>query len=41
MHGLKAASLDLNRKVLADVALKDEAGFRQLVDTAKAALEKA
>jgi large subunit ribosomal protein L20 len=41
MHGLKAASLDLNRKVLADVAVKDEAGFRQLVDAAKAALEKA
>jgi large subunit ribosomal protein L20 len=41
MHGLKAAGLDLNRKVLADVALKDEAGFRQLVDSAKAALEKA
>ena len=40
-HGLKAAGLDLNRKVLADLALKDEAGFRQLVATAKAALEKA
>ena len=41
VHGLKAAGLDLNRKVLADVALKDEAGFRQLVNTAKAALDKA
>jgi large subunit ribosomal protein L20 len=41
MHGLKAAGLDLNRKVLADVALHDEAGFGQLVSTAKAALEKA
>jgi large subunit ribosomal protein L20 len=41
MHGLKAAGLDLDRKVLADVALKDEAGFRQLVDAAKAALDKA
>ena len=41
LHGLKAAGLDLNRKVLADVALKDEAGFRQLVETAKGALEKA
>ena len=41
VHGLKAAGLDLNRKVLAEVALKDEAAFRQLVDAAKAGLEKA
>jgi large subunit ribosomal protein L20 len=41
VHGLKAAGLDLNRKVLADVALKDEAGFLTLVNTAKAALAKA
>ena len=41
LHGLKAAGLDLNRKVLADVALKDEAGFLTLVGTAKAALAKA
>jgi large subunit ribosomal protein L20 len=41
LHGLKAAGLDLNRKVLADVALHDEAAFGQLVVTAKAALEKA
>ena len=41
MHGLKAAGLDLNRKVLAEVALHDEAAFRQLVESAKAALEKA
>ncbi len=41
VHGLKAAGLDLNRKVLADVALHDDAGFRQLVESAKAALEKA
>ena len=41
VHGLKAAGLDLNRKVLADVALHDDAGFRQLVGTAKSALEKA
>ncbi len=40
MHGLKAAGIDLNRKVLAEVALQDEAGFRLLVDRAKAALEK-
>ncbi len=41
VHGLKAAGLDLNRKSLADVALHDDALFRQLVGTAKAALEKA
>jgi len=40
IRGLKAASLDLNRKVLADVALNDSAAFRQLVDTAKAALQE-
>ena len=41
VHGLKAAGLDLNRKSLADVALHDDAAFQQLVETAKAALEKA
>jgi large subunit ribosomal protein L20 len=41
VHGLKSAGLDLNRKVLADVALHDDAGFRQLVESAKKALEKA
>jgi large subunit ribosomal protein L20 len=38
LHGLKAAGLDLNRKVLADVALHDNAAFKQLVDSAKSAL---
>lgn len=41
VHGLKAAGLDLNRKVLADVALHDDAAFLQLVATAKSGLEKA
>ena len=40
VHGLKAAGLDLNRKVLAEVALKDDAAFRQLVEAAKAGLAK-
>jgi len=40
VHGLKAAGLDLNRKVLAEVALKDDAAFRQLVEAAKAGLER-
>jgi large subunit ribosomal protein L20 len=39
IRGLKAAGLDLNRKVLADIALHDEAGFGSLIQAAKAALE--
>jgi large subunit ribosomal protein L20 len=39
LHGLKAAGLDLNRKVLADIALHDEGAFQQLVEKAKAAAE--
>lgn len=38
MGGLTKAGIGLNRKMLADIAAKDEAGFRQLVDMAKAAL---
>lgn len=41
LHGLKVAGLDLNRNVLADVALHDDAGFQQLVAKAKAATETA
>ena len=41
LHGLKAAGLDLNRKVLAEVAYHDDAAFKSLVQSAKAALEKA
>ena len=41
LHGLKAAGLNLNRKVLADVALHDDAAFQQLVAAAKAGLESA
>lgn len=41
MHGLKLAGVDLNRKVLAELALQDESAFRLLVERAKAALEKA
>ena len=39
--GLKKANIDLNRKVLADIAANDEPGFRSLVDKARAALENA
>jgi large subunit ribosomal protein L20 len=38
MHGLKAAGLDLNRKVLAEIALNDEVAFRNLAELAKSAL---
>ena len=34
MHGLKKAGIDLNRKVLADIALKDPAAFKVLVEQA-------
>lgn len=40
MFGLKTAGITLNRKVLADVAVADPAGFTKLVESAKAALEK-
>jgi len=39
LNGLKAARLELNRKVLAEVALHDDAAFQQLVAVAKSALE--
>ena len=39
MHGLKLAGSDLNRKVLADIAVNDPAAFAQLVETAKNALQ--
>lgn len=40
MHGLKVAGIDLNRKVLADIAVTDAAAFTSLCDSAKAALAK-
>jgi len=38
LHGLKAAGFDLNRKVLADIALHDDSAFRNLAELAKSAL---
>jgi len=35
MHGLKLAGVDLNRKVLADMAVNDAAGFAKLAEVAK------
>ena len=41
MDGLRKAEVGLNRKMLADIAATDDAAFRQLVEQAKAALQKA
>ncbi len=38
MHGLKVAGIDLNRKVLADIAVNDAAAFTALCEQAKAAI---
>ena len=40
MEGLKDAGIALDRKVLADLAVNDVAGFKVLVATAKASLSK-
>ena len=37
MHGLKAAGVEIDRKVLADLAVRDAVGFAQLVAQAKVA----
>ena len=38
MHGLKMAGIDLNRKMLAELAVSDKEAFAELVNKAKAAL---
>ncbi|GKI16497.1 50S ribosomal protein L20 [Allofournierella sp.] len=38
MNGLKKAGIELNRKMLSEMAIHDEAGFAALVETAKKAL---
>ena len=38
MNGLKKAGIDLNRKMLAEIAVYDKAAFAALVEKAKAAL---
>ena len=40
IHGLKAAGVELDRKILADIAVNDAPGFTALVEQAKAALAK-
>ena len=38
MHGLKVAGVDINRKVLSELAISDAAAFTKLVEVAKNAL---
>ena len=40
MNGLKKAGIDINRKMLAELAVNDAAGFATLAKAAKKALEK-
>ncbi len=40
IHGLKVAGIELDRKVLADMAVRDAAGFGSLAEKAKAAVAK-
>jgi large subunit ribosomal protein L20 len=36
MHGLKVAGVEINRKMLAELAVNDAAGFASLAEIAKA-----
>ena len=38
MHGLKVANVDINRKMLAEMAVNDAAGFAALAEIAKKAV---
>ena len=40
MHGLKLAGIEVNRKMLADLAVSDAAAFATLANTAKEAMNK-
>ncbi len=39
MNGLKQAGVEVNRKVLADLAVRDPQAFAQLVDQARTGLK--
>ena len=41
LHGLRAAGIEVNRKMLADLAVHDASAFAQLVETARGALTPA
>jgi len=38
IEGIKACGIDLDRKVLSDIAVKDEGAFKVLIEKAKVAL---
>ena len=38
MHGMKVAGVDLNRKMLAEIAVSDKEAFAKICEVAKAAL---
>jgi large subunit ribosomal protein L20 len=38
MHGLKLANIEINRKMLSDMAINDAKGFSELAQIAKAKL---
>lgn len=39
VHGLKLANVEVDRKILADLAVTNETAFKALVDTSKAAFK--
>ncbi len=41
IRGLRLAGIEVNRKMLADIAMQDPDGFAQIVETAKRSLEEA
>ena len=41
MHGIKLAGLDLDRKVLSDIAIREPEAFKAIAATAQVALDKA
>lgn len=41
IHGLKKSGVELDRKILADLAVQDPAGFKHLAEQAKAAIAAA
>ena len=38
MHGLSVAGVDVDRKILADLAVRDDEAFGKIAETAKAAV---
>ncbi len=39
MHGLKLANIEINRKMLSEIAISDPEGFAQICETAKSKLQ--